>query len=199
MTLENYKLIFIAVGLIGILIIAAPSIAGAINPPSEAKFSELYLLGTDQRAENYPTTIIAGQNYSIYVGVGNHLGSSAYYVLYVKLGNKTDQMPNETLGTPSSLQPLYEYRFSVRNNENWERLLNFSASNASISGSNSQIKTLEINGLAFNVEKPAIWNSTTNNFMYHLIFELWRYNIQSNSIQFDDRFVNLNLYFVGSA
>ena len=202
MKLEGYKLIFVVVALIGVLLIATPALGNAIHLPSVpggAQFSELFLLGSNKTAENYPSNIAIGQSYSVYVGVGNQLGASAYYVLNVKLGNETDQLPNNTFGTPSSLQPLYEYRFSVRNNENWERLLNFSASNASISGSNSQIKTLEINGLAFNVEKPAIWNSTTNNFMYHLIFELWRYNIQSNSIQFDDRFVNLNLYFVGSA
>ena len=48
-------------------------------------------------AENYPYNIAVGQNYSVYVNVGNHLGSSAYYVLYVKLGNQTDQLPNGTL------------------------------------------------------------------------------------------------------
>ena len=194
MKLEGYKLIFVAVGLIGVLLIATPAIAAAIpRLPGEAQFSELYLLGPNQTAANYPSNVAVGQNYSVYVGVGNQLGSSAYYVLYVKLGNETDALPNNTLGTPSSLSPLYEYRFSIQNNMNWESLMNFSVSSASIAGKNSQINTLQINGISFNVDKPAAYNSNSTTFTYRLFFELWRYNVQSSSIQFDSRFVSLNL------
>ena len=193
MKLEGYKLVFVAVGLIGVLLIATPALAGAIRLPGGEQFSELYLLGPNQMAANYPSNIAVGQNYSVYVGVGNQLGSSAYYVLYVKLGNETDQMPNDTLGTPSSLPPLYEYRFSIQNSMNWESLLTFSVSNASISGNNSQINTLQINGVAFNVDKPAMWDSNSTTFTYQLFFELWIYNIQSSSVEFDNRFVDLQL------
>ena len=129
----------------------------------------------------------------VYVGVGNQLGSSAYYVLYVKLGNQTDQMPNATLGTPSILQPLYEYRFSIQDSMNWESLFTFSVSNASISGNNSQINTLQLNGVAFNVDKPAMWDSNSTTFRYQLLFELWLYNSQSGAVSFNDRFVDLQL------
>ena len=94
----------------------------------------------------------------------------------MKFGNETDQLPNATLGTPSSLQPLYEYRFSIQDGMNWESLLTFSVSNASISGNNSQINTLQINGVAFNVDKPAMWDSNSTTFTYQLLFELWIYN-----------------------
>ena len=112
MKLEEYKLIFIAVGLIGILLIAAPAIAQIIPSPGSEQFSELYLLGPEHMAENYPSNIIIGQNYSVYVGVGNHLGASAFYTLYVKLLNGTDALPNATSQIPSPSIPLYEYRFS---------------------------------------------------------------------------------------
>ena len=55
MKLGDYKLIFVAVGLIGVLLIASPAIAGAIRLPGGEQFSELYLLGPDQMAENYPS------------------------------------------------------------------------------------------------------------------------------------------------
>ncbi len=194
MKLEGYKLVFVAVGLIGVLLIASPALAGAIpSLPGGEQFSELYLLGPDNMAENYPSNVAVGQNYSVYVGVGNNLGSSAYYVLYVKLGNATDQMPNETLGTPSILQPLYEYRFSIQDSVNWESRLNFSVSYASISGNNSQINTLQINGVAFNVDKPAMWNSNSTTFKYQLLFELWIYDSHSGNVVFNNRFVDLQL------
>jgi hypothetical protein len=198
MKLGNYKLIFIAVGLIGVLLITTPALYGARFSGGE-QFSELYLFGPNQMAENYPFNIAVGQNYSVYVGVGNQLGSSAYYVLYMKLGNETDQMPDDTSGTPSSLQPLYEYGFSIQNGVDWESLLTFSVSNASISGNSSQINSLQINGVDFNVDKPAIWDSNSTTFTYQLVFELWRYNIQSSSIQFDDRFVDLQLNLTGDS
>ena len=194
MKLEGYKLVFVVVGLIGVLLIATPALAGAIpGLPGGEQFSELYLLGPNQMAENYPFDIAVGQNYSVYVGVGNQLGSSAYYVLYVKFSNQTDQMPNATLGTPSSLQPLYEYRFSIQDSVNWESFLTFSVSSASISGNNSQINTLQLNGVAFNVDKPAMWDSNSTTFKYQLLFELWLYNSSSGAISFNDRFVDLQL------
>ena len=191
---EGYRLVFVTVGLIGVLLIATPALSGAIpHLPGGAQFSELYLLGPNNTAENYPFNIAVGQNYSVYVGVGNQLGSSAYYVLYVKLGNETDPLPNNTLGTPSSLQPLYEYKFSIQNGMNWESPLNFSVSNASISGNDSQINTLQLNGVAFNVDKPAMWDSNSTTFKYQLLFELWLYNRQSDAILYNDRFVDLQL------
>jgi uncharacterized membrane protein len=193
MKLEGYKLVFVAVGLIGVLLIASPALGGVIRLPGGEQFSELYLLGPDHMAENYPFNIVAGQNYSVYVDVGNQLGSSATYVLYVKLSNQTDQMPNATLGTPSILQPLYEYRFSIQDSVNWESLLTFSVSNASISGNNSQINTLQINSVTFNVDKPAMWDSNSTTFKYQLLFELWIYNVQAGSVEFNNRYVDLQL------
>jgi uncharacterized membrane protein len=194
MKLEGYKLVFIAVGLIGVLLIATPALSGAIPAlPGGTQFSELYLLGPDQKAANYPHDIAIGQNYSVYVGVGNQLGASAYYVLYVTLGNETDQIPKATLGTPSSLKPLYEYRFSIQDKMNWEKLLTFSVSSASILENNSQINTLQINGLSFNVDKPTIRDSSSYLFKYQLVFELWIYNEHSGSVEFDNRYVNLQL------
>lgn len=162
-------------------------------PSGGQQFTELYLLDPDHQAENYPSDIAVGQNYSVYVGVGNHLRSSAYYVLYVKFGSQTDQMPNALLGTPSSLQPLFEYMFSIQPSMNWENLLTFSISNAVISGNNSQINTLQINHVLFKINKPAIWDSNSTTFKYNLLIELWLYNTQSNQIEYNNRYLNLQL------
>jgi uncharacterized membrane protein len=193
MNLEGYKLIFVAVGLIGVLLIATPALANVIHFPSGEQFSELYLLGPNHMASNYPYDISEGQTYSVYVDVGNNLGSSAYYVLYLKLGNMTDLMPNATLGTPSSLQPIYEYIFSIQNGANWESQLNFSVSSASILGNNSQINTLKINDSNFNIDKPAVRDSNNTEFRYNLLFELWVFNDKSNSVEYNGRFVDLHL------
>jgi hypothetical protein len=196
MKLEGYKLVFVVVGLIGVLLIATPALAGVIHLPSfpgGEHFSELYLLGPDQMAKNYPFNIETGQNYSVYVGVANQMGSSVYYRVYVKFMNLTDKLPPAVTGMPSSLQPLYEYRFAVQDGESWESPLTFSVSNTSFSGNQSFIKTLTINNDLFDINKPSLWDSNTTKFSYKLLFELWIYDRQSDTISYNNRFVDLQL------
>jgi hypothetical protein len=191
--LEEYKLLFSAVGLIGVLLIATPALVEVIHLPGGEQFSELYLLNSNGMAENYPYNIVVGQNYSVIVGVGNDLGSSAYYVLYVKFGNQTDQLPDSTSATSSPLAPLYEYRFFVQDGGTWESPLTFSVTDAYVLGNQSMVKTLTVNGLAFGVDKPAAWDVNSTAFSYQIFLELWIYDAQNNSIQFNNRFVSLQL------
>jgi hypothetical protein len=193
MKLEEYKLVFAAVGLIGIILLATPALGAIISLPNGEQFSEIYVLGPEHLAQNYPSNIAVGQNYSVYVGVGNHLGASAYYVLYAKFQNVTDLLPNATTETPSPALPLYEYRFSVPDGTSWESPLTFSVSNATISPNQSLVKTVMINGFKFNVNSQVVWDLNSTTFSYRLVFELWLYNTTSNSVQFNNRFVNLQL------
>ena len=193
--LRDYKLILVAVGLIGILLIASPTIASSIHLPQGEPFSELYLLGPQRMAEGYPFNIVQDQDYSLYVGVGNHLGSVAYYVVYVKLLNASDPLPSDTLGTASPIQPLYEYRFAVQNEQTFEKHITFSVSKAFVSKEQSRIGNFSINGVSFIVNKPTIWNSTESVFKYQLLFELWLYDTQTELIQYHNRFVDLKLNY----
>jgi hypothetical protein len=193
MKLGDYRVVFFAVGLIGSLLIASPAIASAVRLPGGEQFSELYLLGPGLKAENYPYNIVADQNYSVYLGVGNHMGSSSYYTIYVKFRNQTDPLPNATTGTPSPLQPLYEYKFSIPDNQSHVTPLVFSVTGTSTLGNQSLIKQLTINDVKFDVNKPATWDSNTTKFGYGLFFELWLFNASSNSTQFNNRSVSLQL------
>jgi uncharacterized membrane protein len=193
MKLKDYKLVFVAVGLIGIFGIASPVIGTFLPSAQRDQFSELYLLGQQHTTKGYPFNITAGQSYSVYVGVANHLGSTAYYALYVKLRNQTDLSPDPETGTPIPMQSLYEYRFSIKDGENWEEPLTFSALNVSISANQSVIGQLMINGVKFEVNKPSLWSSNSSVFFYQLVLELWRYDVGSGSIQFNDRYVSLPL------
>ncbi len=197
MKLSDFQLIFIAAGLIGVLLIASPALASLIHLPSGEAFSELYLLGPNNMAGDYPFNIEVGQNYLVYVGVGNNLGSSAYYVIEVKLLNGTSLLPDSSAGTPSPAQSLYEYRFVLQDGATWEAPLNFSIVDGSISGLNSQINVLQINDVTFTVGTSALWNSNSTVFNYQLLFELWLYNNSSGAVDYNNRFVDLQLNFTG--
>ncbi len=193
MKLRDYKAVLIVLGFVGVLLFSSPSIQAAFPKVGQEQFSELYLLGPGHMAENYPSNIVAGQTYSVYVGVTNHFGSSAYYVLEVKFGNKTDGLPFSDSNAASSLPALLEYRFTSPDGIGWENPFSFSLENASISNNQSTIRQLNLNNLGFTVNKPALWDSNSTKYSYVLIFELWLFNATTNAVQFNNRFVTLQL------
>jgi uncharacterized membrane protein len=197
MNLDEYKAVFVAVGLVGVLLFASPALALVLHLPAGEKFSDLYILGPGHMAEAYPFNVTEGVNYLVYVGVANHLGSSTYYVLYVKFRNETEPLPNETAGTPSVLAPMYTYRMFLEDNGSSEFPLTFSFSNVNFSDNQSSVGNLTINGVSFSVSKSASWDSKNTGYYYQLFIELWIYSPASDEFSFHNRFVSLWLNVTG--
>ena len=193
MKLQNYKSAFICVGLIGVLLLASPTIVLLLKPPVGEAFSELYILGPNQTLTGIPLNIKTNITYSVYLRVGNYLVSSAYYISYVKLRNETEPLPNVTLRTPSSLPPLYEYNMFVKDGQTWESSLTFKINNATFFDSSCLLQGITINGVEFNVATTAVWDSQKLGYYYDLFVELWIFNASSASFQFHDRFVHFYL------
>ena len=193
MRLENYKIIFIAISLIGVLLLSSPALDAVLRLPSSEPFSELYLLGPGHVAENYPYNTVPGRNYAVFIGVTNHLGSSALYMVYLKVLNQTDLLPNAITGEPSSLLPVYQYEFSVPDNQTWEAPLAFSVANVSTTQNQTIVNEFAINGVTLHIDKPIDWDSNSNTFSYELVCELWLYNGTVNAFQYHNRFVGLQL------
>jgi hypothetical protein len=197
MKLEDYKIVFATVGLIGVLLFASPTLGLVVHLPGGEKFSELWVLGPGHMAEDYPFNVRAGENYLVYVGVGNHMGSSTYYVVYVKFRNETEPLPNATTGAPSVLAPLYEYRMFLKDGGNSDVPLNFSFSNVSFSGNQSAVGSLTINGVPFIVDKSVSWDVVNSGYYYQLFIELWIYSAESDDFQYHNRFVSRWLNVTG--
>lgn len=193
MNLEDYKVAFVAVGLIGVLLFASPALALVLHLPGGERFSELYVLNSEHMIENYPFNVTEGVDYLVYVGVVNHLGSSAYYILYVKFRNLTEPLPNSTAGTPSVLAPLYTYRMFLEDSGSGEVPLTFSFSNVSFSDNQSSVGTLTINDVLFSVSKSASWDLENTGYYYQLFIELWIYSPASDGFSYHNRFVSLRL------
>ena len=189
--IEDYKVVFASVGLIGVLLFASPTLGLVLRLPGGERFSELWVLGPGHMAEDYPFNVGADVNYLVYVGVGNHMGCSAYYVVYVKFRNQTESLPNATAGTPSPLPPLFEFRIFVEDGKSWEAPLRFLFSNVSFSENRSFVGGLMINGVTFNVDKVASWDVENNGYYFQLFMELWIYNVEFQAFEFHNRFVGL--------
>ncbi|MCW4024187.1 MAG: DUF1616 domain-containing protein [Candidatus Bathyarchaeota archaeon] len=191
--LSDYKLVFAATCLIAVLLVASPTVGLIVKLPQGEPFSELFLLDQLQIADNYPYNIDSDVSYTFYAGVTNHLGSSSYYVLYLKLANRDDPLPNSEQGTPSSLAPLYEFRFQVQDGQTWLKPVTFSISNFYSAGNQTTIGRLTINDVQYTVNKQSTFNATQSTYQYVLFFELWLFNPESGSAQFNNRFVSLQL------
>lgn len=199
MNLGEYKISIIVIGLIGVLIIASPALEAILSfapIPRSEQFSELYLLGPERVAENYPYTISVGKNYSIYVGVGNQLGTSAYYLLSIKLGSHVDFLTNSSSEKSFPFESLYEFRFILEDEQYWESYVTFSVLDSLFTDNQSLIKQLTINGVPFNVNDYAFWDSDRNGYLYQLIFELWFFDSSEGTMVFHNRYVNLQLSLV---
>jgi hypothetical protein len=189
MKLIQYKLMFIAVGLIGALLLASPIVMDTLSLSKGEKFSEIYLLGPNQLATNLPFNVIADHVYSVHLGVGNHMESTTSYVCYVKLRNQTEPFPDSVEQTSSSLSPIYEYRTILQNGANRTAPLTFSFRNVIISDNQSCIKTVSVNNVSFNVNKYAVLDQENNGYYYQFVIELWAYNPMLHTLQYQNRFV----------
>jgi len=197
MSFEGLKLSYMLSCFVLGLIVLSPTLVMVITLPGGERFSELWILGPGHMAEDYPFDVRAGESYSVYVGVGNHMGSSSYYVVYVKFRNQSEALPNATAGTPSPLSPLYEYRVFLEDGESWEGPLNFSFSGVLLSGNQYLVERLRINGVVFTVDKLASWDGENNGYFYQLFIELWIYSADLDEFQFHNRFVGVWLNMGG--
>jgi hypothetical protein len=191
--LQVYKAIILVVTAVLALLAASPALQRLLVYPQTEFFTELWLLGPGHAAENYPVNLTNGVNYSVFLGIGNHLGQCAYYVVEVKFRNETMSAPNSFTRTPSSLPALYSMPVFVADKETWEQRLTFSFDyqfDAALS--RAEFNSLTLNGVTLNLRGlSSEWNATTSRFYGNLIFELWIYSESASSFQYHARFVDL--------
>jgi len=199
MNFEEYRTVFVTGSLVLMLIAAAPALSLIIAlPDGSERFSELWLLGPNHMAEDYPFNVGVNETYSVFVGVGNHMGDLMCYLVYVKFRNQTEPLPNATASEPSPVRPLYEFRAFVADGDTWEKPLAFSVLEASHNGDSMFVDRLSINDVVFVVNASTRWDSEYKGFYYQLFFELWLYNMASQSFQYHDRFVGIWLNMTSS-
>ncbi len=186
----NMKLVYLVI-CVGLgLIILLPTLVSVVALPSGEKFSELWMLGQNGMAGDYPSNVKENAVYLVYLGVGNHIGSSAYYVLDVKMRSQNEPLPNFTTGLASPLPTLYEYRLFVAENASAEVPLTFQVSRVTFFGDRAFVGDLVVNGVSFAVDKTISWDSEKSGYYFQLFMELWIYDFGSDGFSYTNRFVN---------
>jgi uncharacterized membrane protein len=84
--------------LIVLLVIAVVATVGIIvNPSPNERFTELYILGTNNQAGDYPTNLTLGETGNLTVGIVNHEAATTSYNLIATLNGVTISNQNYTL------------------------------------------------------------------------------------------------------
>ena len=193
MVLEVYRKILVVTTMILILIAIYPtlSLLLTITAPSREPFSEFSILGPNHVAKDYPFNVSVDEEYHVFVDVRNYLTGPAYYLVYVKLRNQSQPSPNLSNVAPSSLPSLYEFRFLLDRAGNYEIPLTFGFSGISHLNDSCVLSRMSINNITRPVEYRSVWDQRRSGFYYQLFFELWLYNEDSESFQFDNRVVGI--------
>jgi uncharacterized membrane protein len=84
-----------------------------ILPANGETFSELGILGPSQKIADYPTNVVVGQQFTLYVYVGNHEGEAGYYQVLVKEGNQATIISNST---SANLPPVLAHSLVLGDN-----------------------------------------------------------------------------------
>ncbi|MGB9936897.1 MAG: DUF1616 domain-containing protein [Methanobacterium sp.] len=109
-----------------ILLIAAISLTVYIivNPNPGEKFTELYILGADNKAGDYPTDLKLGETGNATVGIINHEQSTITYTMIVKLNNKQIENENITLSNGEKKEIPFSFKATqIGKNQKLEFLL----------------------------------------------------------------------------
>jgi uncharacterized membrane protein len=197
---QEYKTLIFVVTAIAALLVASPALQRLLVYPQTEFFTEMWLLGPEHMAENFPANITINTDYKIFLGIGNHLGSAAYYSIQVKFRNQTQSAPYTFNRTASSLSPLYSMAAFVADKETWELPITFSldytysenTDNATLSKVN--VRSITFNGAKLYLEGfSATLDSENSGFFGYLFFELWIYNGTTGGFQYHQRYTSLKL------
>lgn len=191
--LNTYRIIFLAIGLIGILLFASPTIVLFSEPRTGQSFSEIYILGPDQTFETVPFNITSMATYLVYLGVTNNVGHSSYYTCIVKIGNESSAFPDIKKASPSDLPQIFEYQIFLRNGETWQAPMSIQVSQVDFAEKSCKLSTITINGIPNSVNITSSWNPTLKGFYFNFIIELWAFDPALGFSQFNNRFVSIPL------
>jgi uncharacterized membrane protein len=176
------------------LFVASPALQRILTPPQTDFYTELWILDSAHTADNYPSNIVQGNSYTIYLYMANHLGYCGYYVIEVKLWNNVMPYPGSFNNTPVNLPSLYNLTAFVPNKSTWELPIIFSFT-YNLNRPRVNFNEMTLNGAVLNLTgySTTYRGQAPNGFFGNLYFELWLYNNTAGEFQYNDRYVNLPL------
>jgi hypothetical protein len=176
------KQIILVAGLFLILVVAVALIS-TFWPKYEQQFIELGVLGRDGSATGYypndNPNLNSGSQVKWFIYTHNHMASSQYITVRVKLLDSTMQGPNDTLHIPSPFASIAEFPVLLHINETQSIPFSWNILDATSQDGSIVIQSLVINGQTVNLN-PSVTSASS----FCLVFELWVYNQATHDYSF---------------
>ena len=150
---SDAKTLYIVVTFIIALVLLTPLLSQIVQISRGESFSEIWLLGDGDKAENYPLNLSQGETYNVKLGVRNNRGSLAYYLIYLKMLNKTDPIPNSTQTEPSQVTPTWEWQLTLADGQDLNLPVSLTLSDVRFVDNACRIGGLLIGDQAVRLEK----------------------------------------------
>ena len=196
MNVQQYQaLLLIITGTLA-LIVASPALQRLLVYPQREFFTEMWLLGPDHMAENYPFAVKKAENLEFFLGISNHLGYCAYYLIQVKFRNQTQPAADSLNRTSSTLPSLHTFNAFVANEETWETPI-LCAIDFVQEDYEGTLLRVRVTNMTFNdyfldlKDFTMVWDAKRSGFFGDLFFELWIYNYTTGDFQYNERSVGL--------
>ncbi len=186
---------------LSILIVSAVVVSVVLPPyfdnspvfTNEKPFSEMWLLGPEHTAENYPYNITFNEDYAVYLGVQNRLNEDTEYSIRIKLCANDQQLPNSSISKFSPLPSIEEFDFSLADEESWEIRLDFALDYYLVQQNLTRIENFKIEGITFPINQNLILDSNQDGFNVFLLFELWSKNETDAIFEYTNQYLQLIL------
>ncbi len=179
------------------LILIASAVLLYVQTPTfdtqKSTYTELWILDANHMADNFPFNITRNTDYSLFLGISNHLGASTCYQVKLKSHNSTQTIEDNSVLAPSSFSSIYNLTISVADNESWKLpiTLSFNYDNNSAQRKIT-LRSITFNGNVLNIENGEIHlDEKRNGYFENLIFELWIQNDNLGTFEYHGRRVEL--------
>lgn len=102
--------------IIAIITAVTTTVYVIIVPKEGEKFTEFFILGAKEKAADYPTRLVSGENSSLFIGIGNHEYKTINYTLETYMMNVTfDEITN--ISSIQKMDSLDSFMVPVQHNQ----------------------------------------------------------------------------------
>jgi uncharacterized membrane protein len=112
----NYDKTISLILIILLIIAVTATIYIIVNPNPGEKFTEFYILGTGDKAGNYPTNLSVDDVRNITIGIVNHEHSTTTYNMVITLDGTTIKSENYTLVNNETKEINYPFKATYPSN-----------------------------------------------------------------------------------
>ena len=194
-SVQRFALAVMAFSLIAVIIVSLIGLTSYIVRSSggfqffkSQHYSELWILGPNGEAFDYPENVSQRTLQNFNLEVKNNLDLPTYYIVLMKIRDSTQPLPIQNTSTPSPLEPICEFRFAINPGKTWTKQVSLEFPQFTTFADYLQFGSIKVNDVLFRCDCLALWD---HGFYFEVFFELWTYDSSAKSIAFTNQYVGL--------